>query len=114
MAQRGEDYRERLANLTDDQWKTAVDRCLDDLDWFPSIHEILERVPPFVPPPRPMLTDGDGPLVSMEEGLAIFRRELAALGVSDPTAGERAIRKAIGVVRERGTNETFTKATEEE
>jgi hypothetical protein len=43
MAQaRGDCYRQALARLTDEQWAYAVSESLRLLDWFPTIHELLD------------------------------------------------------------------------
>jgi hypothetical protein len=41
---RGASYRRALERVTDDQWLYAVEESLRLLDWFPTVHELLEFV----------------------------------------------------------------------
>lgn len=38
-------YAARLAGYTARQMEVAVARCIDDLDRFPSVHHIIQRIP---------------------------------------------------------------------
>jgi hypothetical protein len=95
---RGKTYRARLDHLSDEKFRFAVAHALDSLEYMPTIEELLDFAASA--PEKPvdvagLITDGGGPKVSTAEGLEIFRRELAALGVPDPTRGARVVARAI-------------------
>ena len=87
---RGDSYRRRLGHLGDEQWLYAVNAALDQLDWYPTIHELLELAADAPPPATSGLLAGktlEQLELDREEAKAVYARirpHLIDIGLVEP------------------------------